>query len=87
MLNYLVVQDGQVGIGRQWDGGGRPDKVAHVVSVLHFGVAGEAPEDGVDQGLGHVLFHLLNHDGEIRVGVVVVEHVAHGLGAKPGLFI
>ena len=56
-----------------------PDEVAHLVAVLHLGVTGETPEDCVDQGLGNVLLQVLDHHGEVRVGVVVVEDVPYCL--------
>ena len=33
----------------------------------------------MDQGLGNVLLQVLDHHGEVRVGVVVVEDVPHRL--------
>ena len=74
-VNYLKVQDGNSCDWRKRDGGDGADKVTHGVPDLHLGITGKAPQQGVDQGLGHVLLHLLGGHGEIGVLVVVEQNV------------
>jgi len=78
-LDHLIVQDGDGGVRRQRDGRGRPDEVAHLLPDLDLGVAGEAPQDGVDQTLGDVLLDLVDAHGEVRVSVVVLLDIPHSL--------
>ena len=73
--NYLKVQDGDSCDRRKRDGGDRPHKVTHGVPHFHLGIAGKAPQQGVDQGLGHILLHLLRGHGEVGVLVVVEQNV------------
>ncbi len=49
---------------------------------LHLGVPGKAPEEGVDEGLGHVLLQLVRLHGEVHVLVVVQQDVPHLLPNK-----
>ena len=74
---YLEVEDGHGGLWWEGDGGDGADVVAHGVADLHLGVAGKAPEDGIDQGLGHILLHLVGVHGEVHVLVVVQQDVPH----------
>ena len=77
----LEVEDGAalVALGRQRDGGGRADEGGHLLAEGRLGVAGEAPEHGVDERLGHEGLQLLRVHREVGVGQVVVQDLADRL--------
>ena len=50
-LLYLVIENGDAWIRRQRDCRGGSNEIAHFFANFHFGVAGETPQDGVNQTL------------------------------------
>lgn len=51
---HLVVNDRGVGIGWKRDGGAVADEVSHIAASLELAISCEAPQEGVDQGLGDI---------------------------------
>ena len=45
---HLVVNDRGVSRG-QWDGGDTANELSHLLSALHFSIAREGPQNGVDE--------------------------------------
>ncbi len=77
-MTYLVVDDGYLGVAGHLHGGGVGYEVAEVDAALELAVAGEGPEDGEHQRLGHVLLDDLLGEREVLL-LVVGEHVADTL--------
>ena len=61
---------------RQRDGRHTFQRVAELPAVLEAGAAGEAPEEGENQPLGDELVEVFGRHRELRVPIVVLEHVA-----------
>ena len=64
------IQDWHIGIGRQRNGCGTPYEISHRISDLHFGIAGETPQDGVDQAFADVFFNSVYKGRSTLVSIV-----------------